>query len=161
PRLLNPSIPRDLETICLKCLEKETAKRYATGKEVADELDRFLRDEPIQAHPVTRSERVWRWCRRNPVVASLSGATALLIFTVAIGAPIAAFRIQGTAETLRRNLYVTDMGHAWRSLQEHQTARTRELLHDYAPANRWHEDLRGFEWRLLWQLSAANYVDLL
>jgi serine/threonine protein kinase len=77
PRKLNRGIPADLETICLKCLEKEPAKRYATAQELADELDRFLRDEPILARPVSRAERVIRWCRRKPALAGALGAAAL------------------------------------------------------------------------------------
>jgi len=63
PRLLNSSVPRDLETICLKCLEKEPARRYQTAQELANELEHFLRDEPIQARPTGRPEKFWRWCR--------------------------------------------------------------------------------------------------
>lgn len=77
PRLLNPDVPRDLETICLKCLEKEPASRYASAEELAAELDRYLEDKPILARPVSRMVRVWRWCRRNPKIAA-SLATAAL-----------------------------------------------------------------------------------
>ena len=82
PRLSNPKVDRDLETICLKCLEKEPAKRYASAEAVAEEIERFLRHEPIQSRRSSRLERAWRWCKRKPLVASL---TAALIVIVAIG----------------------------------------------------------------------------
>ncbi len=77
PRLLDPRIPRDLETIYLKCLQKEPARRYATAKELADELGRFLEGKLILARPISMGARTWRWCRRNPAIAGLS-ATLLL-----------------------------------------------------------------------------------
>jgi serine/threonine protein kinase/predicted Zn-dependent peptidase len=85
PRLLNPSIPRDIETICLKCLEKEPARRYATAESLAEELRRFLRGEPIQARPLTSIGRAWRWCLRNPGMACLSGGLVCALIGGMIG----------------------------------------------------------------------------
>ncbi|MBN2129554.1 MAG: protein kinase [Sedimentisphaerales bacterium] len=81
PRRLNATIPRDLETICVKCMQKQPRARYASAAELAAELGRFLRDEPIQARPISRVERFGRWCRRKPMVAGLGAAlvTALIV----------------------------------------------------------------------------------
>jgi eukaryotic-like serine/threonine-protein kinase len=76
-RSLNPAIPRDIETICLKCLEKSPARRYQTAGELAEELQRFLDDRPILARPTSRSEKFVRWCRRNPVVAGAIAAVSM------------------------------------------------------------------------------------
>ncbi len=93
PSKLQAGLDRDLETICLKSLEKEIDKRYATAGEFADELQRFVDGEPIIARPITRRERVWKWCRRNPRVATLTGLAASLLFCLLLGGIISAIVI--------------------------------------------------------------------
>lgn len=79
PRDLNPTIPLDLETICLKCLEKKPSARYRSAGDLRQELERFQRGETITARPVGRLEKSWRWCKRNPVVAGLITAVAVVL----------------------------------------------------------------------------------
>jgi len=88
PRLLNASVPRDLETICLKCLNKEPAGRYPSAAEVAKELERWLNGQPIRARAATVAEKVWRWSRREPALASLALTVILLLLTVAFGSSL-------------------------------------------------------------------------
>ncbi len=76
PRQLNPSIDRDLETICLKCLQKEPSRRYDSAHALADDLRRYIQGEPIQARPIGTLGRVWRWCRRKPAMATAVGLAA-------------------------------------------------------------------------------------
>jgi serine/threonine-protein kinase len=84
PRHLRPGLDRDIETICLKCLEKDPLRRYGSAEALADDLERWLRDEPIAARPATVSRRVVKWARRRPAVAALTG---LLVAVAAAGSP--------------------------------------------------------------------------
>ena len=82
PRRLNPKIPRDLETVVLKCLEKNPSRRYATAEALGDDLTRWLDGRPVQARPIAIWENAWRRCWRRPAVA---GLTAVLAATVLVG----------------------------------------------------------------------------
>ena len=160
PRTLVLGIPRDLETICLKCLRKEPAKRYETARELAAELDRYLNGEPILARRAGQFEKFWRWCRRRPALASLGAVTLLSLLAVVVGSPIAIYRISKArqSEMLARsaavqselaakyNSYVANINLAGHALEEANFERLQELLDETAE-----EPNHGFEWYYLQQ----------
>jgi WD40 repeat protein/serine/threonine protein kinase len=79
PRKLNPGVPRDLETVVLKAIARDPAHRYQTSTEMAEDLKRFVEDRPVKARRISNAEKLWRWCRRNPLPATLAAAVALLL----------------------------------------------------------------------------------
>ncbi len=105
PRRLNGHVPKDLETICLKCLEKEPSRRYDTGGDFAADLRRFLNGEPIQARPIGHAGKAWRWCRRRPAIAGLLGASAVALVAVVVVSTVAALRIAASRHTEERENY--------------------------------------------------------
>jgi WD40 repeat protein/tRNA A-37 threonylcarbamoyl transferase component Bud32 len=98
PLRLQPNLPRDLDTICLKCLQKDPRKGYSGGDELADDLHRFLDGVPIRARPVGTVERLVRWCRRNPVDASLVTTVALLLVAATVLSIAFAWRVNALRE---------------------------------------------------------------
>jgi tetratricopeptide (TPR) repeat protein/tRNA A-37 threonylcarbamoyl transferase component Bud32 len=100
PSRLQPKCPRDLETICLKCLQKEPQKRYASCQALADDLHCFLVAEPIKARPVGWVERTWRWCRRNPRLTALGTCVGVLLLAVIASISVMVIRMARERETL-------------------------------------------------------------
>ncbi|MEQ9407536.1 MAG: protein kinase [Fuerstiella sp.] len=90
PGKLRPCIPRDLDAICLKCLEKEPGRRYESAAHLRDDLNRYLNNEPILARHATPAERMLRWCRRSPKLAGLTSLVVVLVMTMIGGSTIAA-----------------------------------------------------------------------
>jgi WD40 repeat protein len=112
PSRLRPHLPRDLTTICLKCLYKEPGRRYATAASLAEDLRRFQAGEPITARPVGTLERTWRWCRRNPRWAAMLATVAALLLltaTVALGLSAWAWRAETRA---REKLFESKLAEA-------------------------------------------------
>jgi WD40 repeat protein len=163
PRALVPKVPRDLETICLKCLHKDARKRYASAAELAEDLRRFQAGEPIRARPISPWARGLKWAKRNPVLASLlgSGGLALLALAVMTVALFYSTRLQAALGRAQRIQYAADMGLAQRAWQENQVPRALELLERYDPGrHRDDPDLRGFEWHYLWRLCHSDLFTL-
>jgi eukaryotic-like serine/threonine-protein kinase len=94
PCQLQGKLPRDVNTICLKCLQKEPSRRYASASALADDLQLFQADRPILARPSSTRERAWRWCRRNPAVARLLATVAVLLVVITGGVSVTAHRLR-------------------------------------------------------------------
>jgi eukaryotic-like serine/threonine-protein kinase len=104
-RQLNSAVPKDLETIGLKCLEKQPGKRYASASTLAEDLRCYLAGEPILARPVGPPERAWRWCRRRPALALATGtAVAALIATLGLGVAFAVAQGRAAREAQRQSV---------------------------------------------------------
>jgi WD40 repeat protein/predicted Ser/Thr protein kinase len=160
PRVRKPDLDPDIETICLKCLEKDPQLRYGSAEALADDLDRWLRYEPILARPSSAWEATQKWMRRNPVVASLGVVTVLLLVAITAGSLVAKSRIAKARQKAEENLYAADMHEAETALEKGDLGRARKLIETHRAGPK-ETDLRGFEWRLLWRRSRGDEVGTL
>jgi WD40 repeat protein len=159
PRRLNPSVDRDLETVCLTCLAKEPRRRYASALAVALDLENWLAHRPIAARPATPAERLAKWVRRRPAVAALAILSILAVLAALAGSlwhghvvgqalsRESGLRQEGLAREahLRELLYVADMRQAKEAWNDGDLPHLAELLERQRPADG-ETDRRGFEW---------------
>jgi WD40 repeat protein len=148
PRQLNESVPRDLETIALKCLQKDPKRRYGSARELAEDLDRYLAGQPILARPVGRAERLWRWCRRNPGLAGMTAALLLLLLSTAVISTWSAYQLSTGARQLSLARDAADRGRA----------EAQERLYESLIAQGRSQRVSGARWAALDALGAAARI---
>ncbi len=187
PRSLRPGLPRDLETICLKCLRKEPSRRYGSAADLRDDLRRFLEGRPIVGRPVSARERAWRSARRRPAVAALLATVVLLACGLVGGFAWWASWLEWHGRQLeiqvaradreareaekqtriaeeRRRLsdrhhYAESLRLARRALGTRQIELAQDILHDLQPGPG-SDDPRGFAWHYLWRQAHREFSQL-
>jgi WD40 repeat protein/serine/threonine protein kinase/tetratricopeptide (TPR) repeat protein len=168
PHRLRPKVPRDLETICLQCLQKEPHKRYPSAAALAEDLQRFLANQPIRARPVTAWERTAKWVRRKPAIAAL---LATVVFVTVVGfagitwqwyraeerrreTAAALDNVEEARKSERTTLYFQRVALAYREWHANHLSHAEQLLDDCR------HDLRHWEWRYLKWLCHTDLLTL-
>jgi WD40 repeat protein/serine/threonine protein kinase len=188
PRRLQANVPPELETICLKCLEKEPRRRYATAAVLAEDIRRFLANEPILAKPTPRWQLAWKWSKRHPAAAALIlvilvAGSAILTGGLGYQARLEKSLVevsherdqanQARAETerqrveadeqrdqARQNLYLANIPLAQRAWEAGRVSRMQDLLTAVSPLSPRQADLRSIEWHYLNNLCHTDLLTL-
>jgi WD40 repeat protein len=160
PSKLESRVDRDLETVCLKCLEKDPGKRYGSAEALADDLGRRLRGEPIQARPAGRVERLVKWARRRPALAALLAVSAVGLAVLLGGGTAFTLRLQEQIRQTEKARYVAQMNLVQREYEANNLDRVRELLEAQVPQGRGATDYRDFEWYYWQRLSHRELLIL-
>jgi eukaryotic-like serine/threonine-protein kinase len=162
PSKINPRVPRDLETICLKCLEKDPGRRYVSADGLASDLKQWLAGEPIAARPVGNAARFWMWCRRRPVIAGLTGAVVVAVVGGLIGTSLgwltaleAQAKEREQTELAGQRLYDARMNLVQQHWEDSNGPLVQQGLDEQLPANQGGIDRRGFEW-FYWQRTMSS-----
>jgi WD40 repeat protein len=155
PRKLKPGVPRELQTICLKCLEKEPGRRYGSAADLALDISRFLEGKAISARPAGVWVRAWKWARRRPAAAALVAVIALALAGLGTVSFWYAGRLRHLDQQERtrvaRGRYEKGIAEAMEAWRDGMCGRGAEALEEIAPREG-EEDLRSFEWYHIWRL---------
>jgi WD40 repeat protein len=160
PRRLNPAVDRDLETICLKAMAKEPARRYATAGDLAADLRRFLAGEPIRARSVGSFEKGWRWCRRRPVIAGLTATAVVAVVGGLTGTSLGLRAALEATNVAEQRLYDARMNLVQRYWDDYNGELFQQGLAEQLPAQQGGIDRRGFEWFYWHRKHSSGHVAL-
>jgi serine/threonine protein kinase/WD40 repeat protein len=162
PRLdrVDRRVPQDLATIIHKAIEREPGNRYQTAAELADDLQRFLEQRSILARPTSPRDRLWRWARRNPIVAALISLVACLLVILAVGSAAVAWRSISIAQQQEIAIYGRDIRLAHQAASAGSHLEAERILKRWVPEDPTDgKDLRGFEWYYVWRLCHEPAIE--
>ena len=165
PRKFNDRIPKDLETICLRCLEKQPDKRFDSATQLAEEIQRFLDNKPIESRPISYAERVIRWCKRQPALAGAFGLAFAIFVVGTVTSAILSVEAAKESENARtaieianRRIYAADMIRVQQAVDRDNQVQAMRLLRKYVPVDD-QIDIRQMEWHYWWRVCNRGFIN--